>query len=685
MKKRIIPSVLAFIMGFSCLLSTGCKGFFGGESASESVGSSESVSSSETSNVSSSDSFFESIFDSSVDSSIDSSTDSSADDSSETEKEFEESGFNLVENGVSNYVVVIPEASDRNLNFAATEINNFIKEASSVDVGAVMDSNFKGDSKYISLGNTNLLEKTDIVVEEALGETGHFIKTIDGNVYVTGNTSYGVLFGTYDLLKYLIDLEIYAEDEYAYEEMDTIPVYNFEETFIPLIDSRHISYPSPEDSYIYRARMGLHNLNEEWIAFCHTVISVFLPTDKYAAKHPDWYNAMQDQLCYSNEEMRKEFVNRLKEEITRHPTRNYVSIGQEDNMNYCNCEKCTAYIDSHGGFDNGGFSALQLEFVNKCAEETDAWLAQAFPGRTVKYVNFAYQTTEAAPVVYNAETMRYEPNSPDIRVYKNVYIFFCPIYADFSLSMKDEANYSTYNNMVKWNNMLEACNVPENLMIYTYCIACKALMIPFPNFGMSHDHYETFAELGAKYVFDQNYNAAGLAPFEGLKVYTQSREMMYEDCDYNALAKDYIDHYYGEARVPMNNFYNSLRAWLLYLQQNKDYLGKISFNTCQEEFWPIDVLQKFIGYIDEGFEAIEPLKSTNPERYQVLYDRLKREKLFPQWLMFYFYQGYMDYDTQVEYINDLEVYTTMYGITHSAEGVKNVESIIAGWKTAIGG
>ncbi len=641
MKKKIFTSILSFVLCISCVWSVGCKG--GENPPASSNGSNGSVG-----------------------------------------KEFEESGYNLVENGQSNYVIVLPEKPDKNLNFAATEITNFIKESSSVELRTVAESNVSGSMKYISLGDTEQSEKAAVSVDESYGETGNLIKTVDGNIYVKANTTYGVLFAAYDLLQYLIGLKVYAEDEFACEKKSVIPVYEFNEKFLPLIDSRHVSYRSVESSYMYRVRMGLHSIGEEWISWCHTTISVYLPTSKYAAEHPDWYNAMQDQLCYSNEEMRVEFVKQMKERIEKMPNGTYLMIGQEDNLNYCTCAKCMEYMTSHGGIDGGGFSALQLEFTNKCAEEVDAWLAQTHPDRKIKYVCFAYQTSETAPVNYDSATQKYVPNNTDIRVYKNVHVLFCPIYADFSLSMKDEANYSTYNNMVKWNNMLSACGAPENLMIYTYCIACKALFIPFPNFGMSADHYKTFDELGVRYVYDQNISVTALPSFEALKIYTQSMEMKYNDVDYNALTKDFIDHYYGEARVPMNKFYNRLRAWLLYLQKNKDYSGKIMFNTCQEEFWPIDVLLEFIDLIDEGFAAIEPLKSTDPERYQVLYDRLKREKLFPEWVMFYFYQGYMDYETQVEYINDLEIYTEKYTILQSAEGVGNVSSMIAGWKVAMG-
>ncbi len=641
MKKKIMTSILALVMSASCVFASACTDK-GGEN---STGGTPGVT---------------------------------------TEKEFEKSGYNLVENGRSDYVIVLPEKPDKNLNFAATEITNFIKESSSVELRTVSESNVSGSMKYISLGDTEQSVKAAVSADESHGETGNIIKTVDGNIYVSSNTTYGVLFATYDLLNYLIDLKIYAEDEFACEKKDVIPVYNFNESFVPLIDSRHVSYRSVESSYMYRVRMGLHSIGEEWISWCHTTISVYLPTSKYAAEHSDWYNAMQDQLCYSNEEMRVEFVKQMKERIEKMPNGTYLMIGQEDNLNYCTCANCTKYINEHGGIEGGGFSALQLEFTNKCAEEVDQWLAQTHPHRKIKYVCFAYQTSEAAPVTYDSATQKYVPNNTDIRVYKNVNVLFCPIYADFSLSMKDEANYSTYNNMVKWNNMLSACGAPENLMIYTYCIACKALMIPFPNFGMSGDHYWTFEELGVQYVYDQNISVTALPSFEALKIYTQSQQMKYRDVDYNEITKDFIDHYYGEARVPINKFYNSLRAWLLYLQKNKDYSGKIMFNTCQEEFWPIDVLQKFIGYIDDGFKAIEPLKSKDPERYQLLYDRLKREKLFPEWLMFYFYQGYMDHATQVEYINDLEFYTEKYTILQSAEGVANIDSIIAGWKVAMG-
>ncbi len=603
---------------------------------------------------------------------------------SSEEKVFEKSGFDLVKDGDSEYVIIIPENADKNLNFASSEITNFIKQSSGVELVTVTDANLPHGSKYISLGNTVQSEETDIDVTMTFGETGYILKTIDGNIYIEANTTYGVLFATYDLLKYLIDLEIYAEDEFDYEELSTIPVYKFDETFVPLIDHRQVTYKSLDNSYIYRVRMRMQNQPEEWISWCHTTISVYLPTSKYYAQHPEWYNAMQDQLCYSNEEMRKEFVAQMKEKIDAHPNRQYLSIGQEDNLNYCECAKCMEYINSHGGIEGGGFSMLQLEFVNKCAEEVDKWLEVAHPESKIQYVCFAYQTTEPAPVKYDAASGKYVPITDDIRIYKNSYVLFCPIYADFSVSMKDEINYSTYNNMQKWNDLLEYCGTPDNLMIYTYCVPSKALLIPFPNFGMSSDNYNTFREMGATFIYDQNHGASGTPAFEALKIYTQSKAFLYPEINYNELVEDFINHYYGEAREPMWEYYNSLRSWLLYLQQNMSYSGKISFNTQQKDFWPVDVLQKFLAYIDEGLQAIEPLKETDPDRYTTLYDRLNREKIFPIWLMFTFYQDYMDRDMQMEYINILEVYTVKYLITQSSEGNANVAAIIAGWKSAIG-
>ena len=71
-------------------------------------------------------------------------------------------GQYLVNNGVTEYQIVIPAEISALMQLASSDLNRFISEATGVSIPVVKDSEVTGEGKFISIGKTTLLQDTNI-------------------------------------------------------------------------------------------------------------------------------------------------------------------------------------------------------------------------------------------------------------------------------------------------------------------------------------------------------------------------------------------------------------------------------------------------------------------------------------------------------------------------------------------
>ena len=186
------------------------------------------------------------------------------------------------------------------------------------------------------------------------GESGFRIVTKNDDVYISGARSAlrrGTYYGAQEFLKYTIDWMAYAVDEVQYTESDQMPLYDFDVTEIPEFDSRRYGVYNLTSSVTYQRLMRLSIKDEEGLPLSGHSHFKILPPETYAPLHPEWYyweagsydspEAYKNgQLCLSNEEMQKEFVNQLVRLFKAYPTVNFAHLGQQDNADPCDCANC---------------------------------------------------------------------------------------------------------------------------------------------------------------------------------------------------------------------------------------------------------------------------------------------------------------------------------------------------------
>ena len=595
-----------------------------------------------------------------------------------------ETGLHIVENGKSDYSIVVPTGADTIILFAASEVKNFIRNASGADIPIVEDAGltFDPEQKYISIGKTTVFEGSGLSFTKDMGETGYYMKRFNNTLVIAAKNSNGSCSAIYDFLNYEINLEIYAADELYYEEKTSIPLLDYDIKFIPTVDVRKQLTEAFNASDLYTRRMQLFCWlgAGEWVAFGHTNVSQYLPLEEYAEAHPEWYNDAQNQVCYSNDEMRAEMIEKIKERILASKDGYYVMIGHEDNRSLCNCEDCVADRAEHGGY--GG---QELNYTNKVAEEMQPWLEENCPDRDIKFVFFAYQDSQQPPIRYDEKTETWTLLWEDYTIHEDVMVFYCPISADFAHPYNSAANGVEYTELKGWSEFFKRAGREDNIMIWTYSTPAISYFMPMNNFAIPGEHYKTMADLGVFYIMDQGVPDSRMPVLEELKYYTQAKMMYRSDYDYNELVNDFIDHYYGVANAEMKEYYHYIRARYKYLNENEAFTGRVFSDTTLPNLWPRAAVQELIEMLDRAFAKVETIKDSNPERYTILYNRLKKEKLAPIYLMFMYYMDTLSQEQKEEYWQDMSTYSAMFGITTTREAANNLLELISGWETKIFG
>ena len=116
----------------------------------------------------------------------------------------------MVENGKSDYKILMPSNADSYLFVAESELKYFFEEATGVKLDTVFEPEgglaHTAEGKYISLGETKMLESANVDVKKSmLGSQGVRIATKDKTIYMTGATTVGTLNSVYTLLQILFD------------------------------------------------------------------------------------------------------------------------------------------------------------------------------------------------------------------------------------------------------------------------------------------------------------------------------------------------------------------------------------------------------------------------------------------------------------------------------------------------
>ena len=356
-----------------------------------------------------------------------------------------ESSRNLVENGTSEYKILLREDASKAENYAAQEFNRLLSSATGTTLSIVNTADLNESTAYISIGNTEMAEAAGETIEKnAINRNGFKLKSYkDGLLIVAGDNS-GLIYGVYRFFEKNFNYMYYSPEEIKIDKSNTVGLLNFNFEDWPDFPERDIynyttkSYPAEVMKYflnpsIYSKWDDTYGEGSWWSSlYDQSMEEQIVPSKIYGAEHPDWYyghggdtNATRSQLCFTKALYDKENLdvvssglmdengnltedesfgdgshglfwtfcyNLIKNYVSVETDKTLFQLGMSDNQDFCNCARCQEDISNYTR------TGLVIRFANQVADVVKAWQEKNCPERTIYLTIFAYLTVIQPPV-----------------------------------------------------------------------------------------------------------------------------------------------------------------------------------------------------------------------------------------------------------------------------------------------
>jgi hypothetical protein len=322
-----------------------------------------------------------------------------------------------------------------------------------------------------------------------------------------------------------------------------------------------------------------HDANGErldWGMWVHT-FNELVPPDIFYAEHPEYFAMVKGkriptQLCLANPDVINVTVQNLRKKIAQNPTALYWSVSQNDNRDYCTCDKCKA-VDEREGSPSGSI----ISFVNQVADQ--------FPDKMIS--TLAYEYGRHAP-----KTLR--PRS-------NVNIMLCSIeaYRDKPIT-QDPKSADFVKDVEDWGK------IAKDIIVWDYVIQFNNLISPFPNLHVLKPNIQFFASHGVNAMFEQGNREVG-GEFAELRAYLISKLLWNPEANADTVMNDFLRGYYGSAAKPIRQYIDEMRNALIQSGEPLRIFG--TPNEAATSYLTPGLIQRYEALFDEAERAV----ATTPE------------------------------------------------------------------------
>jgi hypothetical protein len=468
----------------------------------------------------------------------------------------ESRALTLVDNGKSDYVIVVSEVASPTEKTGAQDLANLLEDMTQVKL-PVVTGDIPAGQKAIVIGDGRALKALKVKIDfTKLGDEGFAIKTVGDNLVIAGARLRGTLYGVYAFLEDVLGCRFYTRFVRHVPQMPTVTIGRLNIRQTPDFEYRDLWFKAVQDTRWAARNMvnghhamldAEHGGNIRYGSFVHSM-SWLLPEAEFYQDHPDYYalangkrlGGVGGQPCLTHPDVLKIIVARQLKRIADDPAATIFSVSQNDNVNFCQCPNC-ARVDA----EEGSHMGTMLRFVNAVADE----VAKQSP--QVWIDTLAYEYTENPPKITKPRP--------------NVMIRLCTAckcqYHEYT---KCERDAEFVQNLRAWHRLT------PNLYIWHYASNFSGGHIaPWPDLGQIPSTLRLFKHEGVKGVFVQGMrDAGGEAAGEGawmmdLKAYLSAKLMWNVNADANAIREDFLQGFYGRAGKPIGDFLKYLDARVL--------------------------------------------------------------------------------------------------------------------------
>lgn len=427
--------------------------------------------------------------------------------------------------------ILVPATPTSYETFAAEKLTQCLAEV----FGAAPQTVTQADGQYIAVGAASAADTS------ALAENGYRIAVIDGNLHISGTGVRGLQAGVYRFLEEFCGRKVYTEQITILPKADFISVpADTDLVYAPFFEYTDTDWRSPCDAEYsmanglnggtYRKLPAEMGGNVNYLGgFCHTMGGL-CETERYAESHPE-YLALHDgarttaQPCLTHPDVleiaKKNVLRLLADGHDPAASVQIVSVTQNDNYLYCECDRCKAFEAVHGGVQ----SATMLQFVNQIA---DAVKAAGYDNVAID--TFAYQYTRQAPA--------------GIVPRDNVIVRLCTIECCFCHALDDP---SCERNVALMQDLHDWAAICDRLYVWDYTTNYLNTCIVFPDFHVIQRNIQVFYENHVRGVYEEgNYYIRDCdTEFGELRAYMISKSLQDPYRDLTPDVQGFLAAYYG--------------------------------------------------------------------------------------------------------------------------------------------
>ena len=602
-----------------------------------------------------------------------------------------ESSTPFITNGQCEYSIIYEKESEWG-DKAALFLQRHFKKAVDVAISIIEydGTNFTYDAnkKIICIDVKDVLTAANITsTDKPIGNAGYHLLTKDNSVFIQCNSGYGYVNACRTFLNQVFGYEIYAAD---------VIIYKKDGATLPNMDI----YEAPDMTYKFqsnkaddqaRYEMGFLNWGEAFynrqnVPTQHNVLtwlpkSVYLDSSKPETYHPKWYNRTQTQICWTAHGDKDEYnilvdtlFEKFKEALTIDPDVGTIQFSQEDRPELCSCEGCLECIKKYGAD-----SATMVLLLNDVDVKLQAWLEEQAEinhtnKREVNLAFFAYQNSER-PCAHKDENGTWVPNHEDVICRDHVVPYIAPIFAKYEESFYSKGNDTVRDTINGWKAL------SKYAYFWIYETNFSNYIYPFNSYATMIDTYRYIIDNGAQFLFNEGQHDNDAVPcFGKFKEYFNYVTLNDVNAKYSDIVESFFTNYFNLAKEPMLKMFYEIQEYMLYLRQTypTELDGTIYEDISQTQFWPLNILQRWQGYCDEAFKAIEKIKTSNLALYTILYRHIVLESIFPQFAILDNHRGKFSNSQVNEMVKKLLSDCQLAKVTKVAEG-RSIIPVISAW------
>ncbi|HNS00331.1 MAG TPA: DUF4838 domain-containing protein [Planctomycetota bacterium] len=461
-----------------------------------------------------------------------------------------DTGVNLAT--LADWDIVTAENAAPGVIYAAEEFQRFFQQASGLRLPRVTAATRPDRHVFIGPSSAMQASPAGFAIDD-LGPEDLRIVVRGGAIAIAGGAPRGTLYGVYTFLEDYLGVRFLTADHTHVPPLGPWRVVPpVDRRYHPVFAMRWSYYGEVNRNPSFAARMrvntvtpdpalggktGIQNINHSFLAQ--------IPSSKYGAEHPEYYclrggkrlapaanDVYENEPCLTNPDVLRIVTAAVRAELAAHPHLENVSVSQNDNDKYCQCEHCAA-IDAREGTPMGSL----LEFVNAVADD----IARTHPA--VKVGTLSYWYTRKPP-----KTIKPRPN---------VQIQLCSIECCLIHRIDDPAcplNAAFCRDLHAWGAIC------DNISIWNYNTNFSNYLLPCPNLRVIEPNVRFFAANNAKSIFMQAAGNAAAAELSELRNYLIANLIWDPNRSADRLRDEFLSLHYGRAAPAIARYIDLIHA-----------------------------------------------------------------------------------------------------------------------------